>query len=100
MKQLKRLYISVGMVSEENIEKLRELLPDTKICVAYDIAQATAMGWRYDESYYDMRDLLGMFYMGDFGGRQYSKTINGEEIPLDPEFIASQSTKIGQRHTS
>lgn len=99
MKQLKRLYFSYGMMTQENIDRLRELLPDTKICVAAATIEATGMGWRYDESYYTMRDLLGMFYMGDYGGRQYSKTIDGVEIPLDPEFLASQSTKIGERHS-
>ena len=38
----------------------------------------------------EMRDLLNMYYMGDYGGRQYSRIIDGVEEPLDPEFIANQ----------
>ena len=97
MKQLKRLYFSTGMVSEENIEKLREDLPDTEICVISNPDEATGHGWRYDESYYEMRDLLGMYYMGDYGGRQYTKIIDGEEIELDEEFLASQRTWVNGR---
>ena len=31
-----------------------------------------------------------MIYMGDYGGRQYTKIINGQEIPLSKEFLATQ----------
>ena len=55
---------------------------------------ATAFGWRYHERYYEMRDLLGVFYMGGLGGRQYSKIIDGVEYPLSEEFLAQQKNVV------
>ena len=41
-----------------------------------------------------MRDLLGVFYMGGLGGRQYSKIIDGVEYPLSEEFLAQQKNVV------
>ncbi len=88
--QLERLWYSSFMIAEKQRAELQEKMPNTEIHCIYAITDATGQRWRYSKHYYEMRDLLNMFYMGDYGGRQYTKTIDGVEIPLDPEFIANQ----------
>lgn len=88
--RLERLWYSSYMISDKKKAELKELMPNTEIYVVYAITDATGGGWRYNAHYYEMRDLLNMYYMGDYGGRQYSRIIDGVEEPLDPEFIANQ----------
>lgn len=94
MTQLERLWISVGMIPEGTEQELREALPNTEIHLVVNIEDATGFGWRYHERYYEMRDLLGVFYMGELGGRQYSKTIDGVEYPLSEEFLSQQKNVV------
>ena len=61
MTWLKRLWmVSTGMNSAQYWE-IKEALPDTKVVMPAE--HSTARGWRKAQNYYDMRDLLGMFYM-------------------------------------
>ena len=60
MTWLDRLWLANSRVGEENREKLREELPNTEIL--FFSTSATNFGWRYAPSYYEMRDILGMFY--------------------------------------
>ena len=94
MTQLERLWISYPMIPEGTEEELRAALPNTEIVLVRDKMDATAFGWRYHERYYEMRDLLGVFYMGGLGGRQYSKIIDGVEYPLSEEFLAQQKNVV------
>ena len=87
---LERLWYSSLMIDPARYNELAQAMPNTEVHCIYDYTRATAEGWRYHERYYEMRDLLHMIYMGDYGGRQYSKIINGQEIPLDKEFLATQ----------
>lgn len=60
MTWLKNLFIS--KVSDRVIHELQEALPDTRVDY-YDLGGQSGMGWRNLQSYYDMRDYLGMYYM-------------------------------------
>lgn len=94
MTQLERLWISYWMIPEGTEQELREALPNTEIVLVREKNDATAFGWRFHERYYEMRDLLGVFYMGELGGRQYSKIIDGVEYPLSEEFLAQQNNVV------
>lgn len=61
MPWLKRIWITrVGMTEAQNRE-LKAALPNTVVHTTS--AHPTEGGWRQAQNYYDMRDLLGMFYM-------------------------------------
>lgn len=94
MTQLERLWISYWMIPEGTEQELREALPNTEIVLVREKNDATAFGWRFHKRYYEMRDLLGVFYMGELGGRQYSKIIDGVEYPLSEEFLAQQNNVV------
>lgn len=61
MTWLKRLWIPGTKLNYLQVAELKEALPDTRIVVYAD--HSTDKGWRQAKNYYDMRDLLGMFYM-------------------------------------
>ena len=87
---LERLWYSSLMIDPARYEELKQAMPNTDVHCIYATAQATGEGWRYHKRYYEMRDYLKMIYMADYGGRQYSKIIDGVEIPLSKEFLATQ----------
>ncbi|MBR5125958.1 MAG: hypothetical protein IKU68_04395 [Oscillospiraceae bacterium] len=58
MTWLKRLWWADAPVSEE---EMREALPNTEI--RFQRGSSTGFGWREGQHYYDMRDLLEMYYM-------------------------------------
>ena len=58
MTWLKRLWWSPGPGKQP---ALSQALPDTRINVT--TGSSTGEGWRQGQHYYDMRDLLGMYYM-------------------------------------
>ena len=87
---LERLWFSSLMIEPNRVEELKKAMPKTDVHCIYATAQATGEGWRYHKRYYEMRDYLKMIYMSDYGGRQYSKWIDGVEIPLTQEFMATQ----------
>ena len=83
MTWLKRLWCSGCNLSRKQIQALREELPDTEIwCKAGD--ESTGSTWRFDESYYEMRDAFHMYYM-DIEGRRVRR--------LTPEEIAKVHKK-------
>ena len=60
MTWLDRLWLANSRVGEESRVKLREALPNTELL--FFSVSATNCGWRYAPSYYEMRDIIGMFY--------------------------------------
>ena len=84
MTWLKRLWCSGTTMTRQQIEQLREALPDTEIwCKNGD--ESTGGTWRYAESYYEMRDAFHMYYM----------TITGERTRrLDEEELAAVHKKF------
>lgn len=61
MTWLKRLWATKIGLSEEQNETLKAALPDTLVYTSS--LHPTEGGWRQSDLYYQMRDLLGMFYM-------------------------------------
>ena len=62
MTWLKRLWIGRAHMDVWNHkEELAEKLPDCEINT--DVIFSTGQGWRQNKNYFDMRDVLGMFYM-------------------------------------
>ena len=65
MKQLERLWISNTMYSPQDVQALREALPDTQIEIMDDL-NCVAKGWRSgNKVYFDYRDALHMYYISD-----------------------------------
>lgn len=61
LKSLKRLWVTMAGLTAEQNQQLKEALPDA---VVYTTSRhPTEGGWRHFDLYYEMRDLLGMFYM-------------------------------------
>lgn len=61
MTWLKRLWTNMNGMTRRELEDLRASLPDTLVYI--DSIHPTEGGWRQSELYYEMRDLLGMFYL-------------------------------------
>ena len=68
--QLERLWFMSAALTYQDINELRERLPNTECQLGM---QGTATGgtWRYVDAYYEMRDLLGAYYMA--GGNEAPK---------------------------
>ena len=60
MTWLDRLWLANSRLEKPDRAKLRQELPNTEL-LFYSVS-ATNCGWRYAPSYYEMRDILGMFY--------------------------------------
>lgn len=61
MTWLKRLWATKNGMTPEQFRALHEALPDTEV---YTVAShPTDGGWRQAQRYYEMRDMLDMFYM-------------------------------------
>lgn len=61
MPWLERLWLANSRVGEEGQKLLKEALPATEM-VFYSIS-STDRGWRYAPGYYEMRDILDLWYM-------------------------------------
>lgn len=61
MTQLERLWWGGTPHTGYEVQKLTECLPNTQL-VLFD-GRSTGSGWRKQPNYYEMRDMLGMFYM-------------------------------------
>jgi len=61
MTWLDRLWITYSRLGDDGREKMREALPNTELL--FVSTGATDKGWRYAPSYYEMRDILGLWYM-------------------------------------
>lgn len=95
MPSLKRLWICNELTLEQE-NKLKEARPDMLIVRVPDWSMSTQDPWRFDDDYYEMRDIMNLFYM-DQGGRVNFKVVNGERVPLDPEFMANWDTNADDR---
>lgn len=64
MPWLARLWMPHVKISSEELGELQAALPNTIIYAPPDdIMGSTGGGWREDQSYYDMRDIMGMPYL-------------------------------------
>lgn len=61
MTWLKRLWTNMNGMTRKELEELRAAMPDTYVYI--DSLHPTEGGWRQSQLYYEMRDMLGMFYM-------------------------------------
>ena len=61
MTWLKRLWVARVGISYKELQEIRSALPDTYVYI--DSTHPTEGGWRNCDRYFEMRDLLGMFYM-------------------------------------
>jgi len=61
MTHLKRLWLVRTKLNGSQIKQLQEALPNTQIVI--NALHSTDAGWRNNDNYRAMRDLLGMFYM-------------------------------------
>ena len=61
MTWLKRLWATANGMSRAQFKELQEALPNTTICSSAE--HPTANGWRTSDRYFEMRDVLGMYYM-------------------------------------
>lgn len=61
MTWLKRLWPTKNGMTAAQYRQLKEALPDTYVYT--NSTHPTEGGWRRSDRYYEMRDLLGMFYM-------------------------------------
>ena len=60
---LERLFFVGNKLTREQRNELRDAYPKTAEVVLYDEMESTGLDWRYHPRYYEMRDLLGMYYM-------------------------------------
>ena len=89
MPWLERVWFGHGELTEEHLAELRETYPDILYHEVFIYEFFCEDPWRFDQDYYDMRDLLGMFYMDRVTRINY-KIIDGVRYELDPAFIAAQ----------
>ena len=89
MPWLERLWYSAPEFSDAQVAAIQEANPDLYMQAVPSWANSCMNPWRYDQDYYDMRDVMNMFYMDDSGRIDY-KIIDGVRYELDPEFIANQ----------
>lgn len=68
--QLERLWFMSGALTYQDIIDLREALPHVELQLGLE-GTATGGTWRYVDAYYEMRDLLGAYYMA--GGTEAPK---------------------------
>ena len=61
MTWLDRLWMTYSRIGDENRAMIREALPATELL--FVSTSSTDRGWRYSPQYYEMRDILGMWYM-------------------------------------
>ena len=61
MTWLDRLWMAYSRIGDENRNLIREALPATELL--FVSMSATDRGWRFSPQYYEMRDILGMWYM-------------------------------------
>jgi len=62
MTQLKRLWYCSCPFSAAQVDSLKEALPNCEMYMPVG-GESTGSTWRYDQSYYDMRDCFEMYYM-------------------------------------
>ena len=61
MTWLDRLWIARSQLGDEGRAMMREALPNVELL--FVSTGATGQGWRHSPGYYEMRDILGLWYM-------------------------------------
>jgi hypothetical protein len=61
MTWLDRLWMTYSRIGDEGRATIREALPSTELLFISN--SSTDRGWRYAPHYYEMRDILEMWYM-------------------------------------
>ena len=61
MTWLERLWMAYSRIGDEGRAIVRDALPDTELLFISN--SSTDRGWRYSPRYYEMRDILSMWYM-------------------------------------
>ena len=61
MTWLDRLWLAYSRLGDDGREEMRERLPNTELL--FFSTSDTDKGWRYSPNYYEMRDILGLWYM-------------------------------------
>jgi hypothetical protein len=61
MTWLERLWMAYSRIGDDGRAIMRDALPDTELL--FISTSSTNRGWRYSPRYYEMRDILGMWYM-------------------------------------
>lgn len=74
---LERLWACGTVLSAEHVRQLNTLMPECQVYIVDKETHVFFGGWRYHERYYEMRDLLGMFYMNERGIMVRYKIIDG-----------------------
>lgn len=69
MTGLERLWFADGQINAEQRQRIVDALPDTEIYCSDHRVSCMGGLWRYHERYYQMRDLLGMWYMDEDSNR-------------------------------
>lgn len=65
MTWLKRLYFSANMYKPDQVQAIRDALPDTTIRII-ETLDCASLGWRDDDRvYFDARDAMHMYYIND-----------------------------------
>lgn len=82
MTWLKRLYLGGNMYNEEQMQRLRDALPNTQI-VIHNSPEWFAQRWREAEIYFEMRDALHMYYIDDDGNHVPVNPYTGEPSQYD-----------------
>ena len=78
MTWLKRLWYCGTRMTDEQVESLRQLLPDCEIYTQMG-AESTGFTWRFHPDYYEMRDAFHMYYMDDEGNTIHRR-LTPEEV--------------------
>ena len=60
---LERLFYFGNPWSQAQRDAIRDAYPETSEVVLYNGLESTGLDWRYHERYYEMRDLLDIYYM-------------------------------------
>lgn len=79
MTQLERLWYCCCPFSYEQVQAMHEALPNCEMYMP-SLGQSTGSTWRYHQSYYDMRDLFGMYYMP---GGTAGTDADGNQVIID-----------------
>ncbi len=78
MTWLKRIWCCGTFMTEEQIQSLREELPDCEIW-SKPGDESTGSTWRFHDAYYEMRDAFHMYYM-DINGNTVHERPSDEEL--------------------
>lgn len=89
---LERLWYNDHMLPDDLDYQLEEDLPDCKLVRSPDPDLVCSFGWRRHPRYYEMRDLMQIYYMNEWGEQTPWKWADGPEgeVQLIRDLIPSQ----------